>query len=1096
METKFLLPDIKEDLTTSESSGTWFNFNENFKKLDTLININRPATNISSIPSPWAQLILFRDALDKNHPLHEQVLSEILDLLEIIFFQESLSLNLSVVPYNLHEKDNNFTQILNKLNLHDETDDKFLRGLKYLVAIDPNNNDRTYLLGGLSPYSIFFIPKDKPKSVSRYFNKVTPYHQRPQLFQNYLVKLTSKITSIANINNSMNKLLEVFSNISEKIKNSDVYDKLFQDKVNNNCKVFDEFFGIELDSYLYEYIESPLKIVPDKEVQENPIVIKADYSGVFYNNYNITFPTDLSELKSKTRAILPGEIVRYPWLVPEYDFLEDKLVSLPYKFNDDVLILGDNKVINKNYLLPIKSDFFKYFSINGIDKYFQIQELGNNLIEVRLSIPISGNDTLIIKKVYTGKDIIAIEEPESVPLFMIWPNLHPDLWNHPYYMASFYSNSKNKADCKIKFFDYNGNNMKDFSSAEKSNSQINYKFKKLPTIIEIQKEGYSGLFLIDVDALNKPSTHESSVVGIDFGTSNTNIAYKVGNEGETELLKISNDSEHNLYSFNYKDFIILNEAKYGNDQDNFDAKIDKFALSLKFFFQPQFLGEVFDLNNNYAQIPFSSLISFDSSLEDTEALINANIPIYLVFGEKQEIQSDLKWKADDKSRQLAKLFIEQILLLVKYFLIRKGVDVTKTKLIWAYPKSFSKDQLDHLTISWDSFMKQTRYFQAENLDKKDESQAGLYFFINKHNLSDVHDQNSICIDVGGGTSDISINYKNENLLFASTFFGGNDLIGWGSENSNSILLDFIQAKATKRELRKAFSEVNLSSSTFVRVFKKNHIKFNYIIKHLKSDYLNDVFQEDTFSEKLVILYFYSILFYQVGIFLNNLVVNNEDKISDKLAFYFGGNGSRFLDWLEYGSWESNSNTAQFFKRILNHATPKIDLSEIDIIKSSEPKSEVAIGLCYSTDENYSFIDSNNNLDQILGEDILYKGKSYSSDDEIQNVFGNGANIEDTDKIDYKTIELSNDDPELIKFHKLFFSELKQSSIIDFTNEDRNEIFRGLQTQLTNKRELNGYIRDNLRKIYFANKGAINTSLFILGAKGCLNELINTLMKQK
>lgn len=1099
MKKKFLLPDIKEDLTTSESPGVWFDFNENFKKLDSLITLNKQASNVSSIPSPWAQLILFRDALDPNHPLHDKIISELLDVLEIIFFQESLSLNLSIVPFDLIESKSHFSNILIKLNIHDEINDDFLKNFKFLFAIDPYNNDKTYLIAGLSPYSILFTPKDKPLGIKRYFSFVTPFYQRPQLFLNYLVKLTENISKEANLKNSLNKLLEVFSNIANEIKNSNAYKTTLQNEINNYAELYYSFWGIELYYYKYNYVESPLKINSNKAKTNQPIIIKSDYNGVYYNNYNKTFTADLSEFRNLDRSVLPGEIVRYPWLIPEFDFLEDKLISLPYRFNDDILVLGRNRVRYKNYILPIKSEFFNYFNINDIDDFFVIKEVGNNLIEVELSIPIIGNNSpLKIKKVYTGQDIIPVEEPESVPLFILWPNIHPDLWSHPYYLATFYSNTKNNSNINIKFFDFDGKIIENIKSAEKSNSQTSFKLEKLPTIIEINKDGHSGLFVVDLNALNKPSIHEEAIVGIDFGTSNTNVAYKIGKEGETKLLTVINDAENNLYSFNYRDFIILNEAKYGNNQDSFDTKINKFSDSLKFFSQPQFIDEIFDLRENKAQIPFSSLIQFDSNSEHKVSLIDANIPFYLYFDKQQELQSDLKWRTDDKSRELVKLFLDQILLLVKYILLIKGVNPDNTKILWAYPKSFSKDQLDQLSKSWDSFMKQTRYFNIENLGKKDESQAGLHFFIKEHNLSDVHDQNSICIDVGGGTSDISINYKNENLLFASTFFGGNNLIGWENNGSKSLLLDFIEIKAKKQELRTAFSELDLENVRSFYNINKNHIKFNYIVRHLRSDYLNDVFQENTVSEKLIILYFFSILFYQVGIFLKYLSNVENRKISKKLKFYFGGNGSRFLDWLEYGSWESNSNSAEFFKSIFNKASTETNFSEIEleIEKSYSPKSEVAIGLCHSMDKRYKFVDSNNNIDQTLGESISYKGKIYESSYELQKVFGHSTYNDDTNIIDYQSIELSEDEPELIKFHKLFFSELKKSSVIEFKDEKTNKIFKRLNERLTDKKNLDGYIRHNLRKIYFDNNfGTIKTSLFILGAKGCLNEFINTFINK-
>jgi hypothetical protein len=46
---------------------------------------------ISSVPSPWARLQVFRDAvLDEGHPFHAEAINDILDTLELVLFQDHL----------------------------------------------------------------------------------------------------------------------------------------------------------------------------------------------------------------------------------------------------------------------------------------------------------------------------------------------------------------------------------------------------------------------------------------------------------------------------------------------------------------------------------------------------------------------------------------------------------------------------------------------------------------------------------------------------------------------------------------------------------------------------------------------------------------------------------------------------------------------------------------------------------------------------------------------------------------------------------------------------------------------------------------------
>ncbi|HNZ44829.1 MAG TPA: hypothetical protein PKH12_02735, partial [Candidatus Syntrophosphaera thermopropionivorans] len=48
--------------------------------------------NVTSIPSPWARMLLFKEAIKStNHLIHKEVMSNILDVLEIIFYYELMN---------------------------------------------------------------------------------------------------------------------------------------------------------------------------------------------------------------------------------------------------------------------------------------------------------------------------------------------------------------------------------------------------------------------------------------------------------------------------------------------------------------------------------------------------------------------------------------------------------------------------------------------------------------------------------------------------------------------------------------------------------------------------------------------------------------------------------------------------------------------------------------------------------------------------------------------------------------------------------------------------------------------------------------------
>src|SRR5215207_3464895 len=92
--TRLLLHPLSDDSVTRTPAGAW----ATVRDPDVLASVDLreqedPAgrVRISSVPTPWARLQLFRDAvLEKSHPFHDEALNDILDSLELILFQDHL----------------------------------------------------------------------------------------------------------------------------------------------------------------------------------------------------------------------------------------------------------------------------------------------------------------------------------------------------------------------------------------------------------------------------------------------------------------------------------------------------------------------------------------------------------------------------------------------------------------------------------------------------------------------------------------------------------------------------------------------------------------------------------------------------------------------------------------------------------------------------------------------------------------------------------------------------------------------------------------------------------------------------------------------
>ena len=97
---------------------------------------------------------------------------------------------------------------------------------------------------------------------------------------------------------------------------------------------------------------------------------------------------------------MPGEDVRYPWILPEYDFLQPCIIRYRYKLNDELLIMGENSNEFK-YLPPLTEKYFEFFTPEEADKYLSIIADGPQSVKVKLCIPVKGS-MIEVEKRYRG----------------------------------------------------------------------------------------------------------------------------------------------------------------------------------------------------------------------------------------------------------------------------------------------------------------------------------------------------------------------------------------------------------------------------------------------------------------------------------------------------------------------------------------------------------------------------------------------------------------------------------------------------------------------------------------------------------------------
>ena len=270
--------------------------------------------------------------------------------------------------------------------------------------------------------------------------------------------------------------------------------------------------------------------------------------------------------------------------------------------------------------------------------------------------------------------------------------------------------------------------------------------------------------------------------------------------------------------------------------------------------------------------------------------------------------------------------------------VSKGIREIQWSL--SYPSAFSRGDRRRYSRTWqeitDKFNETTGIKHScpgkDDLDYfRTESLAFAQYFADKEEYNLVR---STCIDIGGGTSDISIWENNELVHQCSVRLAGRQLVSQFFEvNTNFLCKSFGENSKDWKDLKQ----------------DRFYAKFDNLLRHRGEQWLKDKiknFDRDTEFQNLVRLITLGTagLYYYVGILLK--VLHEEDKYSAEeiTPTYVGGNGSRLLNWLDSsGEFDKGSEVNELFSYMLSRGSDFEDTEELTRL-SQKPKDEVACGL--------------------------------------------------------------------------------------------------------------------------------------------------------
>ena len=614
-------------------------------------------------------------------------------------------------------------------------------------------------------------------------------------------------------------------------------------------------------------------------------------------------------------------------------------------------------VENLSILLPLNPILKDYFGSQDLEANVQLDACNTADgpgVRVTLGLKLSGFAQPLNYQVYKDFSLKAENEiTQAFPTLALWPNVPPSNWREYFVFIEISEGFGGLA--------FGIEQPTDKATQEtRQSGQEKYRYWKCdryPEILSaINKDGqFLGLL-----PLNIPQTQSSSVgtwtVGVDFGTSLTNFYVRKGNgqperfNSQTNLLRITKGLE------------------------------TEEAITYREFFVPDtFIPE----GNNP---PLSTILTTrggqerEAQVPDIISHARIYVPRLDKFDFAQEhIKTNIKWQQIQYQRP----FLSQLLRLISAQAAREGVYTIE----WAYsyPSAFSSGDEERYDVVWQQLIKELAQISGQahrpvtNNSLRTESVAFAQFFGDVLGENLVH---TTCVDIGGGTSDISIWVKNCLIHQASVSYAGRDIFHQILKPNFAFVgeifgLSSEDAASVSKLIDPRNNNFNSALDTYLRGNADQILGNGYVMNADKPR-----------SREFRTLLAFAVggLYHYLGLIQNYLHQQDESfkDVENSTSILIGGNGSRFFNWLTTsGRYGAKSEINILLREIVARASglkPNPNLMSL----SPQPKDEACGGLVVLPDgEKLTGWQGKRKNDPFLGETCMLNGQVFQANQRLE-----------------------------------------------------------------------------------------------------------------
>jgi hypothetical protein len=620
-------------------------------------------------------------------------------------------------------------------------------------------------------------------------------------------------------------------------------------------------------------------------------------------------------VKMGSKEKLPNTNYSYPWRSARHFFTES-LIQLVFPIDNQRFFDGNLEGATRGYLLPIKEEFFRYFSaedlcgtLNGKPR-FQLEQKGKDRdlhVKATLRIPVSkGNGTraITLTRVYRiqNNDTYNLSEDEGAIIELpfslsIFPFVRAGNGTDSYRIQSIKQNIGNyaKHEAKLNFYKSETGTLPE-DEVKRTGRQaagglhtdyyaLEDNFDYLRVTLADNYSSHEGVVL-PLWRQYKPGNESAFTFAVDFGTTNTHVEVMKG-RGASEALHFAAPAEALVATLHYNPRVKTADASL-NVRPIFPA-------TLKQEFLPIELGKDYGF-------PQRTVISEKSGLSGAlYPLRNVNIPFIYEkedTGLDNKIIPNLKWKKEYEAH--AKAYIEELVMLLRAKVLLDGGKLDETKIVWFYPLSMQRGSVNALHTTWEETFQKCI---SPNADKAvfpiSESIAPYYYYGERPEFTG---STLVSVDIGGGTSDVVIIGKDSKPVHMSSIrFAANVLFGDGFEeaqaDNNPMLRKYYRVFHKLLDGDDKFEELK---KILDKIWKDKHSEdvnaFLFSLVNSPAVQGDDAFSYNKMlrsdnERKIIFLYFYATLIYYVA----RLMMDRGVEMPK--AIMFSGTGSKVLDVL-------------------------------------------------------------------------------------------------------------------------------------------------------------------------------------------------------